>query len=67
MLKREYKDLTNSLYKKLIIIPWLYENNNNIVNDAFNEFITNNKDKDKKYDKLLYNYFKLRTSFKMVV
>ena len=55
MLKGEYRDYTNELYKKLIIIPWLYENNDNIVNDTFNEFIS--KTKDKEYKKLLYNYF----------
>jgi hypothetical protein len=55
MLKGEYRDYTNELYKKLIILPWLYENNDTIVNDTFNEFISKNKDKE--YKKLLYNYF----------
>ena len=55
MLKEKYKESTNDLYKKLIIIPWLYEKNNGVVEDIFNEVINNNKDEE--YKKLLYSYF----------
>ena len=55
MLKEKYKESTNHLYKKLILIPWLYEKNNNITEDIFNEVISNNKDEE--YKKLLYSYF----------
>ena len=58
MLKKEFKDNTNVLYKKLILIPWKYEFNNNIYNEIFDDFIK--KKKDDKYEKLLLwylNYF----------
>ena len=42
LYKKGYKLESDKLLKKLIEIPFLYYDNNNIIEDIFDEFINNN-------------------------
>ena len=55
LYKKEYKLENDKLLKKLIEIPFLYYDNNNIIEDIFDEFINNNNS-NKVYIQLLNNF-----------
>ena len=55
LYKKEYKLESDKLLKKLIEIPFLYYDNNNIIEDIFDEFINNNNS-NKVYIQLLNNF-----------
>ena len=55
MFRDIYRDISDELYKSLILIPWLYHKNNNIVSETFSRFIEAQSDKE--FKNLLNNYY----------